>query len=194
MIIEYASVYSHKVPGPRWHPKWQRQVTLLSASERPAIPLAMADPVRREGRERGREGNEAMEMPDMNESGPFCMDPVATVWTLVGELVKQQRSVVQVERMLAAMQAEHADQDREVLSLAYDLKNVCDLAALRELWYTRTLPSMVAQLALALEVHETFGDGTVRIDDPIDASLWRSKYFVAMQDMTASRTPDRKRA
>ncbi|BBX42053.1 hypothetical protein [Mycobacterium simiae] len=135
-----------------------------------------------------------MEMPDMNESGPFCMDPVATVWKLVGELVKQQRSVVQVERMLAAMQAEHADQDREVLSLAYDLKNVCDLAALRELWYTRTLPSMVAQLALALEVHETFGEGTVTIDDPIDASLWRSKYFVAMQDMTASRTPDRKRA
>lgn len=127
-----------------------------------------------------------MSMPDMNEPGPFYMDPAAAVWNLVRELVKQQRFVVQVERILAAMQAEHADNADEILSLSYDLKNVCDLVALRKLWYTRTLPSVVAQLALALEVHETFGDGAVTIDDPIDAALWRSKYFVAVGDMTVT--------
>lgn len=135
---------------------------------------------------------DAMSMPDMNVPGPFCMDPAAVVWTLVRELAKQQRSVVQIERTLLAIQAEYADKAEEVLSLSYDLKNISDLVALKALWYTRTLPGIVAQLALALEVHETFGDRQVTIEDSVDADFWRSKYFVALDDMTVSMPHDRK--
>ncbi len=49
---------------------------------------------------------------------------------------------------------------------------------------------MIAQLALALEVHQTFGDGIVTIEDPLDASLWRNKYFVALEDLTVTPPPE----
>ena len=135
-----------------------------------------------------------MSMPDLNTTGSFCMDPAVVVWTLVRELVTQQRSLAQVERTLLAIQADHSDDVDEMLSLSYDLKTFSDLVALKELWYARTLPTMIAQLALVLEVHETFGDDTVTIEDPVDAALWRSKYFVALEDLTITRPSDRRRA
>jgi len=131
-----------------------------------------------------------MSMPDLNAVGPFCIDPAAMVWTLVSDLVTQQRSLAQVERTLLATQADHSGNVDEMLSLSYDLKTFSDLAALKELWYARTQPAMIAQLALALEAHETFGDGMVTIEDPLDASLWRNKYFVALEDSTVTPPPE----
>jgi len=133
-------------------------------------------------------------MPDMEAEGPFCINPAAAVWALARELIQQQHSVTQLERMLAAIQAEHLDSSEEVISLGYDLKNVSDLVDLKWLWYSKTLPSLVAKFAVALEAHETFGDGTVTIDDPIDAGLWRSKYFVAVDDMTVTLPPRPRKA
>jgi hypothetical protein len=131
-----------------------------------------------------RKGNDAMSMPDMETQGPFRMDPAVVVWTLVRELLEQQRSLVQLEQTLAAVKAQHADNYDEVVSLTYDLKNLSDLVALRRLWYSKGLPSMLAKLSVALEAHETFGDQALSIDDPVDAELWRSKYFVAVDDLS----------
>lgn len=125
-----------------------------------------------------------MSMPDMETQGPFRMDPAVVVWTLVRELLDQQRSLVQLEQTLAAVKAQHADNYDEVVSLTYNLKNLSDLVALRRLWYSKGLPSMLAKLSVALEAHETFGDQAVFIDDPVDAELWRSKYFVAVNDLS----------
>lgn len=125
-----------------------------------------------------------MSMPDMETQGPFRMDPAVVVWTLVRELLEQQRSLVQLEQTLAAVKAQHADNYDEVVSLTYDLKNLSDLVALRRLWYSKGLPSMLAKLSVALEAHETFGDQALSIDDPVDAELWRSKYFVAVDDLS----------
>lgn len=130
-----------------------------------------------------------MSMPDMEAHGPLRMDPSGAVWSLVRELIEQQRSLVQLEQTLAAVKAEHADNLDEVVSLTCDLKNLSDLATLRGLWYSKGLPSMLAKLAVVLEAHETFGDQALSIDDPVDAELWRSKYFVAVDDLTA--TPPR---
>lgn len=134
-----------------------------------------------------------MSMPDMETQGPFRMDPAIVVWTLVRELLEQQRSLVQLEQTLAAVKAQHADNYDEVASLTYDLKNLSDLVALRRLWYSKGLPSMLAKLSVALEAHETFGDQALSIDDPVDAELWRSKYFVAVDDLsiTAPLNPPR---
>lgn len=134
-----------------------------------------------------------MSMPDMDGEGPFHLDPTASVWSLVRELVERQRSAVGLQRTLAAIQAEHSGRPEEIISLKDDLKNVSDLVALRELWYSSGLPSMVAKLALVLEVHETFGDSEVTIDEPVDAALWRNKYFVALDDLTFSLPADRGR-
>jgi hypothetical protein len=114
------------------------------------------------------------------------MDPDTAVWTLVRELVTQQRSVAKIERKLMAIQADHAARPENIVSLRNDLKNASDLAALHHLWRTKTLPSLVAQLAVTLEVHDAFGGEPITIDDPVDAALWKSKYFVAVEDMTAS--------
>ncbi|CAM3134682.1 hypothetical protein MYCO108962_01215 [Mycobacterium colombiense] len=114
------------------------------------------------------------------------MDPAVAVWSLVRELIEQQRSLAQLEQTLAAVKAEHADNLDEVVSLSYDLKNLSDLAGLRRLWYSKRLPSILAKLAVALEAHERFGDHALSIDDPVDAELWRSKYFVAMDDLTVA--------
>lgn len=127
-----------------------------------------------------------MSMPDMEAHGPFRMDPAVAVWSLVRELIEQQRSLAQLEQTLATVKAEHADNLDEVVSLSYDLKNLGDLAGLRRLWYSKGLPSMLAKLAVALEAHERFGDHALSIDDPVDAELWRSKYFVAMDDLTVA--------
>lgn len=134
-----------------------------------------------------------MSMPDMEAQGPFRMDPAVVVWTLVRELLEQQRSLVQLEQTLAAVKAQHVDNYDEVVSLTYDLKNLSDLVALRRLWYSKGLPSMLAKLSVALEAHETFGDQALSIDDPVDAELWRSKYFVAVNDLsvTLPRNPPR---
>ncbi|OBH62106.1 hypothetical protein A5685_02255 [Mycobacterium colombiense] len=125
-----------------------------------------------------------MSMPDMEAQGPLWMDPAVVVWSLVRELIDQQRSLVQLEQTLAAVKAEHADNFDEIVSLTYDLKNLNDLVTLRRLWYSKGLPSMLAKLAVVLEAHETFGDQALSIDDPVDAELWRSKYFVAVDDLT----------
>jgi hypothetical protein len=127
-----------------------------------------------------------MSMPDMEAQGPFRLDPAVAVWSLVRELIEQQRSLVQLEQTLAAVKAEHADNADEVVSLTYDLKNLSDLVDLRRLWYSKGLPSMLAKLAVVLEAHETFGDQAFSIDDPVDAELWRGKYFVAVDDMTVA--------
>lgn len=127
-----------------------------------------------------------MSMPDMETDGPFHMDPAVAVWTLVRELLEQQRSLVQLEQTLAAVKAQHADNYDEVASLNYDLKNLSDLVALRRLWYSKGLPSMLAKLLVALEAHETVGDQVLSIDDPVDAELWRSKYFVAVNDLSVT--------
>ncbi|OMB99082.1 hypothetical protein A5739_04750 [Mycobacterium colombiense] len=134
-----------------------------------------------------------MSMPDMETQGPFHMDPAVVVWTLVRELLEQQRSLVQLEQTLDAVKAQHANNYDEVVSLTYDLKNLSDLVALRRLWYSKGLPSMLAKLSVALEAHETFGDQELSIDDPVDAELWRSKYFVAVNDLsvTPPRNPPR---
>ncbi|OBH44134.1 hypothetical protein [Mycobacterium mantenii] len=131
-----------------------------------------------------------MSMPDMDAQGPFRIDPADAVWALVRELIEQQHSVVQLEQTLAAIKADHADDFDEVVSLTCDLKNLSDLAALRRLWYSRGLPGMLAKLAVALEAHETFGDHAVTIDDPVDAELWRSKYRVAVDDLTVTLAPN----
>ena len=99
-------------------------------------------------------------------------------------MLEQQRSLVQLGQTLAAVKAQHADNYDEVASLNYDLKNLSDLVALRRLWYSKGLPSMLAKLSVALEAHETVGDQVLSIDDPIDAELWRSKYFVAVDDLS----------
>ncbi|WP_156749264.1 hypothetical protein [Mycobacterium sp. 1165196.3] len=112
------------------------------------------------------------------------MDPAVAVWSLVRELIEQQRSLAQLEQSLAAVKAEHANNADEVVSLTYDLKNLSDLVGLRQLWYSKGLPSMLAKLAVVLEAHETFGDQAFCIDDPVDAELWRGKYFVAVADLT----------
>lgn len=125
-----------------------------------------------------------MSMPDMEAQGPFRMDPAVAVWSLVRELIEQQRLLVQLEQTLAAIKAEHANNIDEVVSLTYDLKNLSDLVGLRRLWYSKGLPSMLAKLAVVLEAHETFGGQAFAIDDPVDAELWRGKYFVAVDDMT----------
>lgn len=114
------------------------------------------------------------------------MDPAVAVWSLVRELIDQQRSLVQLEQTLAAVKAEHANNIDEVVSLTYDLKNLSDLVGLRRLWYSKGLPSMLAKLAVVLEAHETFGGQAFSIDDPVDAELWRGKYFVAVDDMTVA--------
>ncbi len=129
------------------------------------------------------------DMPEMDTQGPFSIEPATAVWTLVRELVKQQRSIAQLEQKLAAMQTEHFESSDEVTSLNYDVKNLSDLASLKWHWYSKTLPSMVAKFAVALEAHETFGNAAVTINDPIDAAVWRSKYFVAVGDMTVDPTP-----
>jgi hypothetical protein len=135
-----------------------------------------------------------MNMPDMDGQGPFCIDPTAVVWTLASELVEQQRSIAQLERMLAAIRAEHIGRPEEIRSLNYDAKNASDLVSLKRLWYEKTLPSMIAKLAVALEAHQTFGDAIVTIDDPIDAAVWKNKYFVAVDDMTVISRPNPKKA
>jgi hypothetical protein len=128
-----------------------------------------------------------MSTPDMNADGPFCMDPADAVWTLVRQLIKQQRYITRVERLLLAFQAQHADNKyEEIISLSDDLKNATDVVALKRMWYAENLPTLVAQLTLVLEVHDTFGDGPVTVDDPIDAALWRNKYFVAVDDLKVS--------
>jgi hypothetical protein len=133
------------------------------------------------------------DMPDMDARGPFCIDPAAAVWTLVRELIEQQQLIAQLDRMLAALQAEHLNSPDEVIRLNYGLKNVSDLVALKLHWYSKTLPSIVAKFAVALEAHETFGDSAVTIDDPIDAGAWRSKYFVAVDDLTVTSPPNKGR-
>jgi hypothetical protein len=129
------------------------------------------------------------DMPDMDSQGPFCIDPAAAVWTLARELIEHQQLIAQLDRMLAALQAEHVNSPDEVMSLSYGAKNVSDLVALKLHWYSKTLPSIVAKFVVALEAHETFGDRAVTIDDPIDAGAWRSKYFVAVDDLTVTSPP-----
>lgn len=125
-----------------------------------------------------------MSMPDMHGHGPFRINPTVAIWVLVSELIGQQRTVVRLEQTLAAIKAEHAESSGEVISLTYDLKNLSDLAALTRLWYSKALPSMLAKLAVTLEAHETFRDQAVTIDDPVEAELWRSRYFAAVDDLT----------
>ncbi len=133
-------------------------------------------------------------MPDMDARGPLCLDPAAAVWALARELIEQQQAIVQLERMLAAVQAEHVDSPEEVISLNYDFKNISDLVSLKLLWYSKTLPSMVAKFAVALEAHETFGDDVVTIQDPIEVAVWNNKYFVAVDEMTADLPPNARKA
>ncbi|OBI24921.1 hypothetical protein A5709_09995 [Mycobacterium sp. E1386] len=135
-----------------------------------------------------------MSIPDMDAQGPFRMDPAAAVWSIVRDLVERQRSMAELQRKLTAIQAKHAGQSEEIIGLNDDLKNVSDLVALRDLWYSKGLPSMVAKLALVLEVRDTLGDSEVTIDDPTDAALWRNRYFVAVDDLTFSLPPDRRRS
>ncbi|WP_068178651.1 hypothetical protein [Mycobacterium sp. UM_CSW] len=104
-----------------------------------------------------------MSIPDGPTAGSFRLDPAADVWTLVRELVAGQRRIAEIEQMLTAAQAEPANDVDEMLSLSFGPKNDSDLAMLKALWYQRTLPKLIAQLGLALEVHEAFGD-------PIDAA------------------------
>lgn len=125
-----------------------------------------------------------MSMPDMNAQGPFCVDPGAAVWTLVRDLVHQQHSIAELGQMLAAIRAEHVANPEEMISLDFDLKTFSDLATLKVQWYYQTLPSLVAKLEVLSEMHETFGDGPVAIDDLVDAALWRNKYHVALNAMT----------
>jgi hypothetical protein len=104
-----------------------------------------------------------MSIPDGPTAGSSGLDPDAVVWTLARELVAGQRRIVEIEEMLAAGQAEPANHVDDMLSLSFGLKNDSDLAMLKALWYQRTLPKLIARLAVVLEVHEAFGD-------PIDAA------------------------
>jgi hypothetical protein len=133
-------------------------------------------------------------MPDMNAQGPFCTNPSQLIRALVRDLVKQQRSIVDVERRLTALQAKHSGSFDEIVSLTHEPKNSSDLVALKELWCSKLLPSMVAKLAFALEVYDTYGDREVTVDDPFYADLWRSKYFAALDDMAMTMPPDQQRA
>jgi hypothetical protein len=94
-------------------------------------------------------------MPDMDAQGPFCIDSAAVVWTLARELVEQQHFIARLERVLSAIQAGHVDGSEEAISLKYAEKTLSDLVVLRWLWYSKTLPSIVAKFALTLEAHET---------------------------------------
>ncbi len=125
-----------------------------------------------------------MNMPDINANGPLCINPAAAVWTLARELVDRQRSIAELERSLAAMLAENVDIPEEIISLNCAEKNAADLLALKWLWYSKTLPSLIAKFAVALEAHETVGDGAMTTDDPLDVAVWRNKYIVAFNDMT----------
>jgi hypothetical protein len=131
-----------------------------------------------------------MNMPDMDANGPVSMEPAVVVWTLARELVEQQRLIAQLERKIADMQAKHLDDPEAVMSLAYVAKNLSDINTLRRLWYSKALPSLVAKFAVVLDAHETFGDGSMTIDDPMDAALWRTKYYVEVEDMTVTLPAD----
>jgi hypothetical protein len=170
------------------------RVVLSRLSKTGFAPTLERRPTDYQRSERDRNAMNIPDMPEMGTQGPFSIEPATAVWTLVRELVKQQRSIAQVGQMLAAIQTEHVDSPEEVISLNYDVKNVSDLAALKWLWYSKTLPDMVAKFAVALEAHETFGDAAVTIDDPIDAAVWRSKYFAAVDDMTVTLAPNPRKA
>jgi hypothetical protein len=43
---------------------------------------------------------------------------------------------------------------------------------------SRRLPSLIAAMRLVLEVYYTFGPGMIRLDDPIEAGIWNSNFFV----------------
>lgn len=130
-----------------------------------------------------------MSIPDMNAQGPLRINPSRAIWTLARELVDQQRSIVEIERRLAAMRAKHAENLGEISSLTSEPKSAGDLIALQQLWYSKLLPSTVAKIAFTLEVYETYGDRDVSIDDPFDADLWRSKYLNAVNQMTPATPP-----
>jgi hypothetical protein len=131
-----------------------------------------------------------MSMPDMDSDGPFSIDPAVAVWALARELVEGQRVVAELGRSISAMQARHFDDPDPAINFVREQKSISDINTLRSLWYSKTLPGLIAKFAIALEAHETCSDGSIVVNDPIDAALWRSKYFVTVENLTVTSSRD----
>jgi hypothetical protein len=108
----------------------------------------------------------------------FSMNPVAAVWDLAREFLRQQRTMADLERKTLALQAEPASGDLPAVHQLVD-----EMTKLRNTIRYTSLPSLAASFALALEVYDTFGPGTHTVTDVVEAVVW-NKFFVARSEMT----------
>lgn len=120
-------------------------------------------------------------MSDINEASDafidpaeaiFTMAPQEAVWSLARLLVGGQRSMRKLQGA--------ADSVRRNRALAPELvdEHLTNLRRHEHLWYSETLPSLIASFQLAVEVYDTFGPDRVCIDDPLEAALWNNKAAV----------------
>lgn len=99
----------------------------------------------------------------------FEMDPIPVLMTVARQVVNGQRTIAEYSRRIAAMSP-------EVRALPEAQEVVRGFGELKASWFGATMPSLVASMQLALEVHDTFGPGRTVIEDPFQAALWNNKY------------------
>lgn len=114
---------------------------------------------------------------DHGPDGVFAMDPDPTLREIARRIVLGQANIAGLLRHAATLRA-NAPDDPDVSTFLADLDGTV------ESWHGEALPSLVASLKLALEVHDTFGGQAVTIDDPLDAALWNNKYFAWTRELS----------
>lgn len=106
------------------------------------------------------------------------MDPDPTLRDLARQLVKGQQTIATLTRTAAGVRATATPDNAPANEL------LAEFDATRNRWLTEALPALVASIQLALEVHDTFGLGMARIDDPYEAAIWNNKWFVFEHELS----------
>ena len=106
------------------------------------------------------------------------MDPQSVVWSLARALVRGELTLREMQR--------GADSAERLAGAPSDqaAKIMADLHDLERLWRSETYPMLIASFRLALEVYDTFGSSAVRLDDPVEASIWNNKHHVWFRELS----------
>lgn len=96
------------------------------------------------------------------------------------QLVHGQQALADHARTLADL----ASAERQLPQLQ---KLVADDGRLAASWNDEILPTILANMKVALEVYDTFGPGRTQIDDAFEARLWNNKVFAAVSMLRAPR-------
>lgn len=115
----------------------------------------------------------------------FEMDQQSVVWSLARALVQGELTLNEMRRA--------ADTAERLAEAATDhtAKFVANFREFEALWRSETHPMLVASFRLALEVYDTFGASPVRLDDPIEASIWNNKHHVWFRELSGGTGPAR---